>query len=351
MSVSVLEPKQNEISVIATKIDTGLQAFETRKSELTELKTEANGLKITSIDDKVSINQVSTIRKKLKAARVEIEKEGKAMRDPLTRFSKLISEKEKELVAIIEPTEKELLAQENWVDSEKERIKQEAVAARMEKLSFSGKTFDPIYIGSLDNETFNLILNNTTLEYERELASKAEAERMAKEEAEKLKAEREELEKLRAEQAKAQAIIEAENARIKKEQEEKEAAIRAEREKIEAEKRAAELERQRIEQEKQRAIELEQARKEAAEQARLKAIEDARIEAENKIKAEQEAKVASERKASLLPDKEKLEAFAARIGSLIDFEVKDEMAQHILADVQVMIGKIQKHIISKVSEL
>ena len=71
---AVVEPKKNEISVIAQNIDTGLQAFEKRKSELTELKSQATGLKITSIDDKDSIHQVSIIRKKLKSARVEIEK-------------------------------------------------------------------------------------------------------------------------------------------------------------------------------------------------------------------------------------------------------------------------------------
>lgn len=387
--IAVVEPKQNEISVIAHNIDTGLQAFEKRKSELTELKEQATGLNITSIDDKDSINKVSTIRKKLKSARVEIEKEGKSMRDPLTRFSKLISEKEKELVAIIEPTEKELLVQEKWVDDEKEKIKKAAIDARMEKLSFSGIAFDPVYIGSLDDTTFNLILNNTKLEYEKDQAAKAEAERLANEEAARLMAEREELEKLRAEQVKAQAIIEENNERIRKEQEAKLEAIIAEQQKLSDEKKAAEMERQRIEQEKQRAIELEQERllerQRTAGKARFEmlsqiditneaAVNLGALSDENwntmyeayrkswdnkqqelfvaKMKVEKEAKEAAlEREAALRPDKEKLESFAARIGSLIDFEVSDEKAQHILGDIQVMIGKIQTHILSKIKEL
>src|SRR5438034_265480 len=111
MSTHVTLPENNnsEILAIANKIQSGLQAFEQRKAELTELKAEAHGLKIESIEDKVTISAVSTIRKKLKVARVQIEKEGKSMRDPLTQMNKTISAKEKELVDIIEPTEKELL--------------------------------------------------------------------------------------------------------------------------------------------------------------------------------------------------------------------------------------------------
>lgn len=357
-AVLELPKKQNEISVIAEKIDTGLQAFEERKAELSVLKEQAIGLKITSIDDKVTISQVSMIRKKLKSSRVEIEKEGKSMRDPLTRISKLISEKEKELVAIIEPTEKELLRQEQWVDDEKERIRLEAEAIetarvqdRINKLSAFGYAIDYDTVKNYDDASFEHAVETAKAEYETLLAAKAEELRLAREEAARLKAEREELERLRAEQAKAQAIIEENNQRIKREQEAKEAAIRVEHEKIEAEKRAAERERQRIEQEKKRQDELEQARKDAAEKSRLKAIEDARIEAEKKELELLEQKAKELREAALRPDKEKLQAFAERIGGIVDFQVKDEKAQHILADVQIMISKMQKHILSKIKEL
>lgn len=359
MSAVIELPKQqNEISVIAERIDSGLQTFEKRKSELIELKEQATGLKITSIEDRVGINQVSTIRKKLKSSRVEIEKEGKSMRDPLTKISKLISEKEKELVAIIEPTEKELLVQEKWVEDEKDRIRLEAEAKetarvqdRINKLSSFGYAIDYDTVKNFDDAAFDQALGLAKSEHEKALSQKAEEERLAKEESAKLKAEREELERLRAEQAKAQQIIEENNRRIKADQEAKEAAIRAEQEKIEADKRAAELERQRLEQEKKRQEELEQARIESAEKSRLKAIEDARIEAENKEKELQEQKAKEQREAALRPDKEKLQSFAERIGSLIDFQVKDEKAQLIVADVQIMIGKMQKHILAKIKEL
>src|ERR1700744_2391138 len=97
--LAVAEPK-NEIAVISEKISLGLEAFEKRKSELIALRDEVDGLDITSIEDKAAIKQVTEGRKKLKDARVEIEKEGKSMRDPLTAISRNISSKEKELVDI-----------------------------------------------------------------------------------------------------------------------------------------------------------------------------------------------------------------------------------------------------------
>lgn len=231
--MEVLEQsKTSEIAVIANKIDAGLQAFEQRKSELIELEKEAHGLTIESIEDKVSITAVSTVRKKLKVARVEIEKEGKMMRDPLTNISRIISSKEKELIAIIEPTEKELLAKEKWVEDEKERIRIEAeekeqqrIQARIDRLAEYGFQIDLSFIQTISDEDFEKVVENAKKQFELEQQRKAEEERLAKEEAEKLKAEREELERLRAQQAEAQRIIDEQNRKIK-EEEEKQAAER-----------------------------------------------------------------------------------------------------------------------------
>lgn len=340
--ITVMQPEKNtnELSIIAQKIDTGLQAFEKRKSELIELKKDADGLKITSIEDVGTINQVSVIRKKLKKARTSIESEGKAMRDPITKISKLISEKEKELVAIIEPTEKELLAQENWVEKELDKIKQVFIDERMSALSFTGKSFDRAYIGNMSEAGFEFLLTNTKGAHEKEQAEKEQAEMLRKEEAAKVKSEREELERLRAEQAKAQAIIQAENERIRKEQHEKEIAIQAEKQKLEEDKIAAELERK-----------LEQASKDAAEKARLKAIEDVRIESERKEMEFQEAKAKAEREEALRPDKDKLQAFVRQLGSLEYFETSDKNVQQILDDVREMIRGVQAYIHGKINEL
>lgn len=235
MNTEVME-QPNQITIAANKITDGLAAFEQRKAELIELKKEAEGLNISSIEDKVSINQVITIRKRLKVARVQIEKEGKSMRDPLTVISREISAKEKELIAIIEPTEKELQKQEDWVESEKERIRQEAEAKekariqnRIDRLAQYGYSIDYNMLVGLSDEDFDGVVDNAKYEYEKEQARKAEEERLRlaaeakaqlerEQEAARLRAEREELEKLR------------------KEQQERELKFQLEQEKMEAEK-------------------------------------------------------------------------------------------------------------------
>lgn len=356
-TLELIKPK-TEIATIADKIETGLQAFEERKAELIELQKKATGLKITSIEDRASINLVSLIRKELKAARVAIEKEGKSMRDPLTGINKNIKAKEDELVAIIEPTEKELAIQEKWVADEKEKIekaKAEAerlrIQARIDTLAAFGFYIDYTTIMSIDDATFATVVKNAEAEYNKELAAKAEERRLAELEAEKLKAERLELEKLRAEQAEAQRIINENNVRIEREQKEKEAAIVAEQKRMEGEKLAIELAAQKAEENRLRLIQLEEEKATAAEQARLKAIADAKADAEQKERELAAAKIEVERQAALRPDKEKLESFAQRIGAVIDFKVNDEKAQAIINDVSVMIGKIQIHILRKIKEL
>jgi hypothetical protein len=200
-------PEQSQLVQIDKRISEGMKAFETRKAELIELKAQATGLDITSIDDKAAIAEVSTIRKKLKAARVEIEKEGKSMRDPLTRIAKEVKAKEDELVAIIEPTEKELLAKEQWVDAERARIEQEELQARIDQLAKFGYKLDLSVLKTLSAEGFNSMLEHAQTEWKKEQELKAlqEKERLAAEQ--KAEAERKELAELRRKQAEQERII------------------------------------------------------------------------------------------------------------------------------------------------
>jgi len=393
---SLPENNNSEIAIIANKIESGLAAFEKRKTELIELKAEAHGLKIESIDDKVTIQAVSIIRKKLKVARVEIEKEGKLMRDPLTRINKTISEKEKELVAIIEPTERELLAQENWVESEKKRIREEderAEEARIQKridtLAQYGFSIDITFIRTISDEDFEKVVDNARIEHKKELAAKAEADRLAKIQAQQLIDERKELEELRKKQAEAQRIIDEQNKKIRREQEEKEATIRADQKKIEDEKREANqkniairyqrladcgmgegamrftyngllnIEKTSIEkmtdevfekailnaksaiqqlitvEEQKRKNELEQARKEAAEKERLRLIEQEKL-----------AKIESQEKLAAASDKIKWQTVIEQIGSITIPEMKSAKAKKLGIEVNQMLAELTGHIIA-----
>lgn len=209
----VLAP-QSEIQIIASKINTGLAAFETRKAELTQLKEDAAGLTIESIEDKAAIQKVATWRKKLKAARVEIQKEGKAMRDPLTKISKSISEKEYELIDIISPTEKDLQSKEDWVAAENLKIeqaeasrKQALLQDRIDRLAEYGYAIDITFLTALDDEQYEKVLDNARIEFEKEEAKKADEAKLEQERQAQIQKDQEELKALKAKQAEADRII------------------------------------------------------------------------------------------------------------------------------------------------
>lgn len=355
--LDVLE-QPTQLTVIANKIDSGLESFEQRKSELIELKEEADGLKIESIEDKETINQVSVIRKKLKSARVEIAKEGKLMRDPLTTISRIISDKEKELIAIIEPTEKGLQDQEKWVEEEKEKIrlaeiaKEEArIQARINSLAQYGFEIDYSDIKSMSDETFEKYVDAAKVQFEKDQTEKAEAERLrleqeAKEkeerEAERLRieAERKELELLREKQAEAQRIIDEQSRKIE-----------AETKRIADEKDAIERAKQKEIEDKKRAEELKDAQEKAAEEARLKAIQDQKDKEAKRLEDERKAKLAAERKAARQPDKIKIQAYISSIKSIPVPEMKTDEGKVVMASIQELISRFDNYATEKVNEL
>lgn len=241
--LAVQEPK-SEIVLASEKIRTGLAAFETRKAELNALKAEVDGLDITSVEDKAGVKQVTEGRKKLKSARVEIEKEGKSMRDPLTALAKLVSQKEKELVDIIEPTEKKLAEKEKWVKDENDRIARETeekekarIQARIDSLAVYGYQIDYNMLVSLNNEDFARIVENARVEHEKDLKLKeeqAEADRLKAEQQEK---ERQELIELRRKAEESERIIREREEEVAR----KEAAIKGEEDRQRAEQEKSKI--------------------------------------------------------------------------------------------------------------
>src|SRR5690606_9437145 len=155
-----------------------------------------------------------------KSERVKIQKEAKMLRDPLNQINGMILDKEKELLKIIEPTEKQLQEQEKWVESEKERIRQEEIAkeeariqTRIDALAEFGYQIDYADIKAMSDDTFTKYLEAAKNQYENDQAEKAEQERLRKEQEEKDRQEREakdrELEQLRKEAAEREAKLQA----------------------------------------------------------------------------------------------------------------------------------------------
>lgn len=211
--VAVSQPK-NEVAVIFEKINSGLKAFEEKRTELTELVEGFKDLAVESVEDRTAISKVNEARKSLKKERVLIQNQGKAMRDPLTQVNKQISAKETELVAIIEPEEKRLSGIEDWVESEKDRIRQEELLAakqriqgRIDQLSAYGLSIDLVHIETLPDDQFEKVVERAKKEHELALAEK-EAERIRQEaQAEQDRKDREELALLRKKQEEADRIL------------------------------------------------------------------------------------------------------------------------------------------------
>ena len=227
-----------------------IEKFNPTVAEINALVSKYATLEIKSIDDKAGYIAVDTARKELKKVRVEITKTGKAMREEAVAFQKAVIAKEKELVELVEPTEKALEAKQDAIDLEKEKQKRIGLLPeRKAKLETIGYEWGNIDLLALDDTQFDTLFNQKNAEY---LA-------------------------------------------------EKERLMREEQEKLEAEKRKIQEEKEAKEREARRQEELDLARKQAAEQAIKDAERKAKEEAEQKIR-EEEQKIAAEK-----AEQEKLE--------------------------------------------
>ena len=325
----------------------GLKAFQEKEAEFKALRDTGEALPTATIDNKAQQLENSTFRKLIKVERLEIQKQGKVICGLLNDVTKKVKGKENELLAIIEPIEKKLLEEERQIEIEQEAIKQalikieeDRIQDRINKLAAFGFEIELSEIKSCDEESFTNLLAEAKESFLIEQAEKAEVKRLQEIEAAKIIAERAELETLRIEHAKAQRLIQENNDRIRHEQQLKENEILAAAKVIDDEKKAIILKQQQNE-----AIE------KAIEENRLKVINDLKIEVENKLRAEQEALIESERQAALLPDKEKLQSFSDLLSTLKTPVVHNEAAQAIVNDVQLMLNKIQAHILRKIKTL
>lgn len=398
MEELLVSETSGELVVIANKIKTGLMAFEDKKAELIQLRDYVDGLDITSTEDKAAIRQVAEGRKKLKATRVEIEKEGKSMRDPLTALAKGISAKENELVALIEPTEKKLLAKEKWVKDENERIDREQkeaqaklIQGRVDSLSKYGYAIDINLLTGLTNDQFIKVVDDARILWEKEEQVKAEEANKLEEERARIAKERLELEELRKKQAEAERILKERQEEI--DLRDRESKQREEEEKIYAQKKKEDaLKKERFEPRKAQLIELgfvqyngvdfsledtwstyweqvfnmsdeewesyledikdaidrrrhrleEEEKKRASEleKARLRGIEEAKQESERKAAEETE-------RVNQASDKEKFNVIMSHLENMPTPAMKSAKHKKLLSEVQELRNKIIAHIKTK----
>jgi hypothetical protein len=324
-TTEVLPPTSGTLQPLALKLDEGLEpataqslreAFEGFFTAADEWRQKALSIQITRPDQFREMKLARETRLALREIRINAEKKRKALKEDSLRKGKAIDGIYNMLAFAVEPLEKHLLEQEQFIQRLEEQRKAKLKEAREAELIPLGVDVSLYQLGEMDDATFGQLLETNRLAFaaRQEAARKAEQERIERE-----RIEAEERAKREAAAAAERERLRIENERLAREKAEAEEKARAERERLEAERRA-ELER--IEKERQAAEAKARAEREAAEAkaaeeraAREKAEAELRAkqEAERKAKEEQEA---AARAAAAAPDRDKLDALAQAIRAL-----------------------------------
>lgn len=316
--------KQDFISSELKRFETD---FEITEDGLIALRDAFKDLTIAGQEDKAGLKTVENARKALKSQRVKIKKASENLRESAVKFQKAVIEREKTLVALIEPTEDILSGLEDDYYAEKERLRLEEekkesdrIQAMIDQLNEVDYAIDYHTLKGLTDEQFATTLQEATRLYNIEVDKAFEAEKARIQAAIDAENERKAQEAERKKFEEEQAAFRAEQKKIEQANAEAAAKLKAEQDKLQAEKMAIERAKEAERQEKIRLANLEQAKKEAAENARIEAEAKAKKAAEDKLEAERKAKEEAEEALLAGSDKVKFQF------------VEQALYEHLLAD-------------------
>lgn len=249
-----------------TKQELSLEKFNPTIAELQKAVEATKGITVTDLKDKAQLAIVKENRINLRNMRILITKTGKQYREDAIKFQKTVIEKERELIAIIEPEEDRLgkIEEEAAILAEREKRRDKLPWRKEQLVPFTEEIKDR----GLDLSDENEILSVDDDEFKSLLVELQEAKN--RKESDRLAEER--------------RAIDAEKARIDRQKEvevEKEKAILAERE------RAQKAESERKEREEREAKESE-AKKKRDEEERVAKENADREAADRKAKEDQE---------------------------------------------------------------
>jgi hypothetical protein len=268
------------------------------KKHLAELKKKYGKLKVTSLDDKDTYEEVKKAISVVRPLRTGLEKKSKELKEDAQIYIKLVNSQEKFIQAEVAKIEEPL-----WVEREKYEAMQKAEAERIEReaqerydnrmtelksngLKFDGEMYsireisiDAMFVKGIDDEKYNSLLekvkvaNALNVKEEEERQAEAERQRIADE------LEKKKIEDARLENERIQVQLKAQQDALQKQMDDFNRMKKEEEEKIQAEKDKIERERKQKEADEAKAqLEKEQEAQRLAEQQR--------IDAENKTIAE-----------------------------------------------------------------
>lgn len=207
-----------------------IQKFNPTKAEIQAVIDEVSTLTIKAVTDISGIEAMKTAKKRLGGYRIEITKFGKEQRSEAIRWQKEVLRQEKELLAMIEPTESRFKFELESIDLAKKREERKVLLpTRQEMLKEIEAEMTDDKILDMDENEFSNFYTESKMAY------LEEKNRIAKEK--ELEAQR----KVELEEAKKEAKM-RERERLagvearRKEREKQEAEDKARREKEEKEK-------------------------------------------------------------------------------------------------------------------
>lgn len=310
-----------------------------------------------------------TVRLALVKNRTAAEAVKKSGKESLLIEGKLYDSIYNTQASISKMVENKLEAVEKVVENQEKARKEALRADRLERLTPYTDQAASFPLGEMEEDRFKDLLDGFKAVHDRKIedARIAEGKR---------------LEAIKAEQER-QAAIEAENKRLKAEAEAREKELAVEREKVEADRKAqeakAEVERkaaadllakQQAEakaaqekaaqalkaQQEQADREMQAQKAEAEHRLKIAQEEQARIASElaDKKNAEDKAaadKIQSDKLAAQAPDKEKLLAYAAKLGAATVPEMSSPETKKIADGVTALLKKVAKYITDETNKL
>ena len=116
-------------------IDSQLIVYNYTDETLVLLREQAKEIHLASLDDEESLKKVRDMRLMLRSVRVAIEKRRKELKDSALKYGQRVDAEAKRITAIIEPQETRLIAEEESVEREKQRVRDEAARRRQEMVN------------------------------------------------------------------------------------------------------------------------------------------------------------------------------------------------------------------------
>lgn len=307
-----MENIENTALTVVQRATVALKA-DARRAQFTELAAQSKD--ITAITNPAAYQECHAARMRLKGVRVEVEKEGKRVREDAVAFQRGVIEIEKELIALIAPEESRLQVIQDAHDTKIKEVREAAAREAQAKIEAAERERKQAEEARLAAERAEIARRQAELDKaEREARKRIEAEE--REARKKTEAAAELLrQEQRAEEARLYKIRQEEQAHRDAE----EARIRAERDKLEAERRS-------IEEAKRKEREAQEAKD---RQARLEAEEFQRKEREAAEAVERERKrVAYE----LQSARSMLSTFLKTFGHLPEFDAVAKAIQRYLGE-------------------